>query len=121
VPIAGPALAALRRWDRLRVERIGGPRSGSQAAERWPLFCTVGRRRRQGGYMPLGGVFGDVVAKLVARHGHRAEIDAELRHAHVLRHTDATRYLQFEADHRAFGPRSKMPGPRSPTLPTTTD
>ena len=40
----------------------------------------------------------DVVAKLVARHGQRAEIDPELRHAHVLRHTYASRYLAATSD-----------------------
>ena len=40
----------------------------------------------------------DVVAKLVGRHGQRAEIDPQLRHAHVLRHTYATRYLAATSD-----------------------
>jgi integrase len=99
VPVAGPALAALRRWDRLRIERIGGPPAGPSASERWPLFCTIGRLRRLGGYTALGrGCSYDVVAKLVARHGQQAEIDPQLRHAHVLRHTYATRYLAATSD-----------------------
>ena len=39
-----------------------------------------------------------MVAKLVGRHGQRAEIDPQLRHAHVLRHTYATRYLAATSD-----------------------
>jgi integrase len=87
VPIAGPALAAMRRWDRLRTERIGAPPGGPSASARWPLFCTIGRRCPQGGYTALGRECSyEVVAKLVARHGQQADIDPELRHAHVLRH-----------------------------------
>jgi hypothetical protein len=45
--------------------------------ERWPLFCTLGRRRRDGSYTDPGRRCGyNVVAKLVERHGAAAHIEA---------------------------------------------
>jgi integrase len=37
VPISGEALRALRRWDRFRVEKVGGPPGSAIEPERWPL------------------------------------------------------------------------------------
>jgi integrase/recombinase XerD len=99
VPIAGEALRALRRWDRLRVERIGGPPGRLEEPERWPLVCTLGRRRRDRSYTDLGRHCGyDAIAGVVERLARRADIPAELRHPHVLRHTYATRYLHRTND-----------------------
>jgi site-specific recombinase XerD len=100
VPIAGEALRAVQRWDRLRMQQVGPPPSPPGLdPERWPLFCTLGRRRRDGSYTDPGRRCGyDVVAKLVERHAAAAHIEAGLRHAHVLRHTYATRYLARTSD-----------------------
>lgn len=66
---------------------------------RWPLFVTVGRRRVDGSYTRLGHRASyDVVEDLVKRLGRDAGLPEELRHAHALRHTFATRYYRRTRD-----------------------
>lgn len=74
---------------------------------RWPLFVTLGRRRRDGSYTRLGHqATHDVAQDLLARLGARAEIPEDLRHPHVLRHTFATRY--YRDTHDPAGPQSLL-------------
>ena len=85
----------MREWDERR--RTLGPPPGEPdlAASQWPLFCTLGRRRRDGSYTRVGArASRDVVRDLLEVLGARAGIDADLRHPHALRHTFATRYYR---------------------------
>lgn len=84
---AGTASAEARtRWT-------GGP--GPEA----PLFVTLGRRRRDGTYTRPGRPCTHAVLDdLVKRLGRGAGVPEELRHAHVLRHTFATRFIRATGD-----------------------
>ena len=95
VELTPAATTAVRRWDERRREL--GPPAGQQslAPGEWPLFVTIGRRRRDGSYTRLGErPTRKVVDLLLKQLGGRAEIAEDLRHAHVLRHTFATRYYR---------------------------
>ena len=95
VELTPAATTAVRRWDERRREL--GPPAGQQslAPGEWPLFVTIGRRRRDGSYTRLGErPTRKVVALLLKQLGGRAEIAEDLRHAHVLRYTFATRYYR---------------------------
>lgn len=99
VELKPQAERALMKWDELRHEL--GPPPGEQdlPPSRWPLFVTLGRRRRDGSYTRLGHrATHDVAQDLLARLGARAEIPPEMRHPHVLRHTFATRYYRQTRD-----------------------
>jgi site-specific recombinase XerD len=62
------------------------------------LFITLGRRRRDGTYVRVGGCCGQpVLAELLKRLGAAAELPGELRHPHALRHTCATELLRAGA------------------------
>ena len=92
VKLSTRATRAIVRWDRER-ERAFGPASGDA-----PLFITLGRRRRDGTYTRVGGRCGQpVLADLLKRLGAAAELPAELRHPHALRHTCATVLLRAGA------------------------
>ena len=92
VSLSGAASRAIVRWDRERTRSVlGEPGPGD------PLFVTLGRRRRDGSYARLGGRCGqEVVAEIVKRLA-AAELPAELRHPHALRHTCATELLRAGA------------------------
>ncbi len=95
VELTPAATRAVREWDERR--RTLGPPPGEPdlAASQWPLFCTLGRRRRDGSYTRLGDrASRDVVRDLLEVLGARAGIDTDLRHPHALRHTFATRYYR---------------------------
>ncbi len=99
VELKPQAERALARWDELRRELGPPPGEEQLPPSRWPLFVTLGRRRRDGSYTRLGHrATHDVAQDLVARLGARAEIAADLRHPHVLRHTFATRYYRQTRD-----------------------
>jgi site-specific recombinase XerD len=94
VELTPAAARAVRQWDERRRE-LGPPPGPEMAPSEWPLFCTLGRRRRDGSYTRLGHrASRDVVRDLLEVLGARAGIDEDLRHPHVLRHTFATRYYR---------------------------
>lgn len=102
VELKPQAERALQKWDELRSELGPPPGEEGLPPSRWPLFITLGRRRRDGSYTRLGQrATHDVAQDLVARLGARAEIPDDLRHPHVLRHTFATRY--YAATHDLAG------------------
>ncbi len=95
VELTPAATRAIREWDERRRELGAPPGEPGLAASQWPLFCTLGRRRRDGSYTRPGHrASRDVVRDLLEVLGARAGIDAELRHPHALRHTFATRYYR---------------------------
>jgi integrase/recombinase XerD len=97
VPTSQNVRRAVVRWDQLR--RTQTPGTPGQAVENDPLFVTIGVRRRDGGYSALGRqVTYDTIAEVIKRLGERAELPAEKRHPHVLRHTFATRYYHRHKD-----------------------
>jgi len=89
VPLATPVAGAVRRWDRARAATLGP--AGPSA----PLFCSLGRRRRDGSYPAYAGVRLQpwTLNELVGRLGAAIGLDSQLAHPHALRHTFATRYL----------------------------
>ena len=92
VRLSGAATRAIVRWDRERARVLGDPGPGD------PLFITLGRRRRDGSHARLGARCGqEVVADVLKRLGAAAELPAELRHPHALRHTCATELLRAGA------------------------
>lgn len=98
VPLANVTLNAIRRWDRGRI-KISKEPADTAERERWPLFCAIGAKRRDGSYTAFGRRASyDLVAELIERLATRAELAAELRHPHVLRHTYATRYYRQTRD-----------------------
>ena len=125
VSLSGAATRAIVRWERERARSLGESGPGD------PLFVTLGRRRRDGSHARPGGRCGqEVVAEIVKRLGVAAELPAELRHPHALRHTCATELLRAGAtiadvrvflghasvkDHLALpGLRRGPPGARRP-------
>lgn len=95
IELTPAATRALREWDDRRRELGPPPREPDLAPSEWPLFTTLGRRRRDGSYTHLGHpATRDVVRDLLEVLGARAGIDTDLRHPHVLRHTFATRYYR---------------------------
>lgn len=99
VELTPAATAAVLKWDERRRE-IGPPTAEPELApSEWPLFVTLGQRRRDGSYARLGARPGvGMVEDVIKRLGARAEVDADLRHPHVLRHTFATRYYRRTRD-----------------------
>jgi len=89
VPLATPLAAAVRRWDRARATTLGptGPAA--------PVFCSLGRRRRDGSYPTYAGARLQpwTLNELVARLGAAIGLESQLAHPHALRHTFATCYL----------------------------
>jgi len=95
VELTPAATRAVRAWDERRRELGPPPDAPELAPSEWPLFCTLGRRRRDGSYTRPGHrPTRDVVRDLLAVLGARAGVDEGLRHPHVLRHTFATRYYR---------------------------
>ncbi|MDQ3647101.1 MAG: tyrosine-type recombinase/integrase [Actinomycetota bacterium] len=95
VELTPAAARAIREWDARRRELGPPPGEPDLPPSEWPLFCTLGRRRRDGSYTRLGyRASRDVVRDLLEVLGERAGVDEHLRHPHVLRHTFATRYYQ---------------------------
>jgi len=87
VRLTPSAARSLVAWDRARTTAFGPAPADA------PLFVTLGRRRRNGSYAHPGRRCHEpVLDELVKRLGRRAGIPAELRRAHVLRHTMATRW-----------------------------
>lgn len=83
---------AIVRWDRERARALASP------ADDAPLFITLGRRGRDGTYTRVGGRCRQpVLSELIQRLGRLAELPAELRHPHALRHTCATELLRAGA------------------------
>jgi integrase len=81
------------RWERERT-RVLGP-----AADDAPLFITLGRRRRDGTHLAVGGRCGqEVLAGILKRLGAAAELPESLRHPHALRHTCAAELIRAGAD-----------------------
>jgi len=93
-PLATPVAAGVRRWDRARTARLGPAAPGA------PLFCSLGRRRRDGSYPAYAGgrLQPWTLNELVGRLGVAIGLDSQFAHPHALRHTFATRYL---ADRKA--------------------
>jgi integrase/recombinase XerC len=92
VKLSDAAARAIVRWDRERASALGAP------ADDALLFITLGTRRRDGTYTRVGGRCGQgVLAEVVQRLGAAAELPAELRHPHALRHTCATELLRAGA------------------------
>ncbi len=97
VPASHNVRRAVVRWDQLRRQQIDS--STLRAGEHDPLFVTIGLRRHDGGYSALGRrITYDTVAEVLKRLGERADLPAEKRHPHVLRHTFATRYYHHHHD-----------------------
>jgi len=95
VELTPGATTALRKWDERRRELGPPPGQPNLSPSAWPLFVTVGRRRRDGSYTRLGArPTRAAVDDMLKRLGGRAGIPDDLRHAHVLRHTFGTRYYR---------------------------
>jgi integrase/recombinase XerC len=93
VKLSTPATRAIVRWDRERTAAFGAP------ADDAPMFITLGRRRRDGTYLSVGGRCGqEVLADILKRLGAAAELPQDLRHPHALRHTCATELIRAGAD-----------------------
>lgn len=93
VKLTPTATTAIVAWERERTRTLG------PAAERDPLFITLGRRRRDGFYTSPGRPVGaELLADVLKRYGQRADLPADLRHPHVLRHTMATRWRRRGRD-----------------------
>ena len=92
VRLSMDAARAIVRWDRERARAFGAP------ADDDPLFITLGQRRRDGTYVRVGGRCSQpVLADILKRLGAAAELPAQLRHPHALRHTCATELLRASA------------------------
>ena len=91
VELKPQAERALLKWDELRRELGPPPGEEGLPPSRWPLFVTLGRRRRDGSYTSLGQrATHDVAQDLLARFGARAEVPPpRAAPPHVLRHTRA--------------------------------
>ena len=93
VKLSTAATRAIIRWDRERALAFGAPDRDE------PLFITLGRRRRNGTYLAVGGRCGqEVLGGILKRLGAAAELPAQLRHPHALRHTCATEMIRAGAD-----------------------
>lgn len=89
VKLSNRATRAIVRWERGRRDAFG------LVADDAPLFITLGRRRRDGTYVAVGGRCGQpTLAAIVKRLGASARIPEQLRHPHALRHTCATELLR---------------------------
>jgi integrase len=90
--LSARATRAILRWERARAGALGPTTDDA------PLFITLGRRRRDGRYVKVGGRCGQpVLAAVMQRLGAIADTPQELRHPHALRHTCARELLRAGA------------------------
>jgi integrase len=90
--LSARATRAILRWERARAGALGPTTDDA------PLFITLGRRRRDGRYVKVGGRCGQpVLAAVMQRLGAIADTSQEPRHPHALRHTCARELLRAGA------------------------
>jgi len=111
VPLTPRAARAIIAWDKARRQHLVPPQATS------PLFTTIGRPHvKPWASQPQAGqrCRSALIADIIKRHAKVAQIDEQLAHPHVLRHTFATRFIRRHPDAEGIAALQRLLGHSSP-------